>query len=189
MGILKSINQAISMMTSKPGGLKTGKGANISAHRVETMDGSEKPLSAYHGKVLMIVNVASKCGLTPQYGRLVTLHDEYKDRGFAVIGLPANNFMNQEPGSNEDIRNFCSTKYGVNFDVFAKISVSGEDQDPLYKTLTSTKENGELGGPIEWNFAKFIVDKHGNVVGRVSAKTEPDEPAVVQFIEELLARD
>jgi len=188
MGILKSLNQALSLFTTKSENIKTGTGAAITHHRLETMEGAFKSIEDYNGNVLMIVNVASKCGLATQYGQLVTLHDEYKNRNFAVIGLPANNFLNQEPGSDEDIRNFCSTKYGVNFEVFSKISVAEPDQHPLYKTLTSKEENGELGGPIEWNFTKFIVDQQGRVIARINPKIEPDDPGVIEIIENALSK-
>lgn len=188
MELFKTLSQAISIIASKNDGMKVGTGANIKHHRLETMEGDYTTIGDYEGKVLMLVNVASKCGYTTQYGQLVVLQDEYKDRGFAVIGLPANDFMNQEPGSDEEIRNFCSTEYGVNFDVHSKISVASEDQHPLYKTLTSKDENGDLGGDIEWNFTKFVVDKHGTVVARIHPKTKPDDPAVIRLIDELLAK-
>lgn len=189
MGFLDAVPKMVKLITGKGAGMKTGKGVNISDHSVTTMDGGTKSLSDWSGQVLMLVNVASKCGLTPQYAQLVNLHDEYKGRGFSVIGFPANNFMGQEPGSDEDISNFCSTKYGVNFDVLSKISVQGNDIHPMYADLVSVDKNGELGGDIEWNFAKFIVDKQGNVVGRVHPKTLPDDPAVIACIEAELGRD
>lgn len=169
--------------------MKTGKGVNVHHHQVQTMDGESRPLGDWSGQVLMLVNVASKCGLTPQYEQLVGIHKKYGDQGFAVIGFPANNFMGQEPGTNEEIQSFCSTTYGVDFDVLSKISVAGDDAAPLYADLTSTDTNGDLGGDIEWNFAKFIVNKHGDVVARIHPKTPPNDADVIACIESELQHD
>ncbi|MFP6582113.1 MAG: glutathione peroxidase [Candidatus Hydrogenedentota bacterium] len=169
--------------------MKSGKGVNVHHHRIESMDGKTRTLADWSGQVLMLVNVASKCGLTPQYEQLVEIHKKYGDQGFAVLGFPANNFMSQEPGSNEEIKTFCSTTYGVDFDVLSKISVAGDDIDPLYAALTSTDVNGELGGDIEWNFAKFIVNKQGDVVARIHPKTLPNDADVIACIESELQHD
>ncbi len=159
------------------------EGAKITDHTVKDIDGKEVNLKDYEGKVLLVVNVASKCGLTPQYTDLVKLHEEYKDKGFEVLGFPANNFMGQEPGTNEEIKTFCSSKFGVEFPMFSKISVKDEDVDPLYVELTSEEENGEFGGEIKWNFTKFLVNKEGKVVARFEPKTTPSDEEVIAAIE------
>ncbi len=155
-------------------------------HKVKDIDGQEVDLGRYKGKVVLIVNVASKCGLTPQYAQLVELHAKYHDQGLEILGFPANNFMQQEPGTNEEIKRFCSTKFGVDFDMFAKISVKGEDMAPLYEELTSKNGSGGFGGAIKWNFTKFLVSREGVVVGRFEPKVAPDDAAVVGAIEAAL---
>jgi len=150
---------------------------------MKTIDGVDKPLSDYRGKVLMIVNVASKCGYTPQYKDLEVLYEKYKEKGFMILGFPANNFLWQEPGSDSEIKQFCSTKYNVTFDMFSKISVKGEDQHPLYRYLT--KESPVSGG-VKWNFQKYLVDRKGEVVAKFAPGTEPMDSEVIQKIEELL---
>lgn len=153
---------------------------------VKDINGKEAALSQYRGKVVMIVNVASKCGLTPQYEALQALYEKNKDRGFVVLGFPANNFLGQEPGTNEEIASFCSLKYNVTFPMFSKISVKGDDIDPLYAWLISKKTNPEFAGDIDWNFAKFLVDGEGKVVNRFSARTKPDAKQVVDAVEKAL---
>ena len=140
------------------------------------------PMREYRGKVVMVVNVASKCGLTPQYEELEALYQEYKDRGFVVLGFPANNFGNQEPGSNAEIMEFCQANYGVSFPMFSKVSVVGDDTHPLFTWLISDTDNKE----IAWNFTKFLVDKNGNVVTRFEPRVKPSDAAVVEQIERLL---
>ena len=154
-------------------------------YTMKTIDGKEKSLADYKGKVLMVVNVASFCGNTPQYKQLEEVYEKYKDKGLMIAGFPANNFGQQEPGSDADIKTFCEKNYGVTFDIFSKISVKGDDIHPLYKYLTT--ETG-FKGDIEWNFAKFLVDKNGNVVARFRDKIKADEKEVITKIEELLAR-
>lgn len=157
---------------------------------VKDIDGKEVDLAKkYDGKVCLIVNVASECGLTPQYEQLTELHEKYKEEGLAILAFPANDFNNQEPGSNEEIKEFCSTKYGVDFDLFSKISVKGDDQAPLYAYLTSEETNEDFAGEIEWNFTKFIVGKDGKVVARFAPKVKPDAPEVVKALEEALAAE
>ncbi len=150
------------------------------------IDGNKVSLSKFKGNVLLIVNVASKCGYTPQYEGLQAIYEKYKDRGFYVLGFPANNFNNQEPGTNEEIKEFCSTRYKVTFPMFAKISVKGEDQHPLYRFLTSKETNPEFAGEITWNFNKFLIDRNGKVVARFSSKDKPESDAVIQTIEKYL---
>ncbi len=151
---------------------------------MERLDGSEEALSAYDGKVRLLVNVASKCGLTPQYEGLERLHETYGERGFTVIGFPANNFGGQEPGTHEEIAEFCSATYGVQFPMFGKISVKGDDIHPLYQYLTTLPE--PVGGEVQWNFQKYLVDRDGNVVARFSPRTTPEDPELVSAIEALL---
>lgn len=150
---------------------------------MKTIDGKDKRLADYQGNVLLVVNTASKCGFTPQYSTLEKLYEKYKDRGFRILAFPANNFGGQEPGSNGDIKNFCSTNYGVSFDLFSKISVKGDDIHPLYAYLT--KDSG-FPGDIKWNFNKFLVDRHGKVVARFDSKTDPMSDELVTQVESLL---
>lgn len=150
------------------------------------IDGNKVSLSEYKGKVLMFVNTASKCGYTPQYEGLQKIYDRYKDRGFVILGFPANNFGGQEPGSNEEIKDFCTLRYKVTFPMFAKISVKGEDQHPLYTYLTSEKANSETAGEITWNFNKFLVNGEGEIVGRFASKETPESPEVTKAIQAAL---
>ena len=151
------------------------------------IDGKESKLDAYKGKVALVVNVASKCGYTPQYEGLEALYEKYRDRGFVILGFPANNFMGQEPGTEADIKEFCTSKYHVTFPMFAKISVKGEDQHPLYTFLTNKTTDPEFSGEITWNFNKFLVDKNGKVVARFGTKETPESEAVSSAIEKYLA--
>ena len=154
---------------------------------MKNIDGKDVPLSSYKGKVLLFVNTASKCGLTPQYEQLVALKTKYADKGFEILGFPANNFLSQEPGTDAEIKTFCSTKYKVNFDMFSKISVKGEDIHPLYKFLTSADTDSKFPGDINWNFEKFLVDRNGQVINRFSPKTKPDADEVIKAIEAAIA--
>ena len=153
---------------------------------MKDIDGKDAKLDAYKGKVVMIVNTASKCGLTPQYEGLQNLYDKYKDKGFVVLGFPANNFMGQEPGTEKEIKDFCNLKYNVTFPMFSKISVKGADQHPFYTFLTNEKSNPGFEGDITWNFEKFLADKNGKIIARFSPKTTPDSPEVVAAIEKAL---
>ena len=155
---------------------------------MKDIDGNDVPLETYKGKVAMIVNVASKCGLTPQYEGLQKIYDDYKDRGFVVLGFPANNFMGQEPGTEEEIKEFCQLKYNVSFPMFSKISVKGADQHPFYGFLTHPDTNPGMDGDITWNFEKFLADRDGNIIARFSPKTLPDDPEVKDKIEQALAK-
>ncbi len=149
--------------------------------------GAPVPLRRFAGKALLIVNVASKCGFTPQYEGLQALYERYRDKGLEILGFPANNFLWQEPGSNEQIRAFCSTKYSVTFPLFSKISVRGKDTHPLYAFLTDKRTNPEHAGPIPWNFAKFLVDRSGRVIGRFEPKVEPLSADMTSAVEAALA--
>jgi glutathione peroxidase len=151
---------------------------------MKRLDGSEQALADYQGKVLLLVNVASKCGFTPQYEALETLHETYGQRGFSVIGFPANDFKGQEPGTDEEIAEFCSATYGVQFPMFSKIEVTGEQKHPLYQYLTTQPE--PVGGEVAWNFQKYLVDRDGNVVKMFGPRVTPDHPSVVESIEALL---
>ena len=133
---------------------------------LSSIDGAAAPLSSFKGKVVLLVNVASKCGYTPQYAGLEKLYETYKDKGFVIVGVPANNFGAQEPGSNEEIKTFCSRNYNVTFPMMSKVSVKGADTTPLYQYLTDKTANPKTGGDIKWNFTKFLVDKKGNVINR-----------------------
>ena len=150
---------------------------------VKTIDGKEFSLSSLKGKKVLVVNVASKCGLTPQYAQLEKLYEKYKDKDFVIIGFPANNFMGQEPGSNEDIAQFCSLNYGVTFPMMAKISVKGKEIAPLYQWLTEKKLNGKEDASVQWNFQKFMIDENGNWVGFASPKESPFSEKIVTWIE------
>src|SRR5215470_6260585 len=153
---------------------------------MKSIDGNDVKLDSYSGKVLLLVNVASKCGYTPQYQGLESVYEKYKEQGLVVMGFPANNFLWQEPGTNDEIKTFCTTKYNVTFPMFAKISVKGGEIHPLYKFLTSKQTNPEFAGAISWNFNKFLVDRAGKVVARFSSKDEPESEKVVQAIEQAL---
>jgi glutathione peroxidase len=158
-------------------------------HKVTTLDGKEVDLAkAYEGKVLLIVNVASRCGLTPQYDGLQALHEKYKDQGLRVLGFPCNQFGAQEPGTAEQIREFCSTKYNVTFDMFAKIEVNGDGACPLYKQLTALETTPKGPGTISWNFEKFVVGRDGRVVARFEPRTKPEAPELIKTIEAALAK-
>lgn len=154
---------------------------------VQSITGHKKTLADYKGKPLLIVNVASECGLTPQYKGLEELHEAYAAKGLAILGFPANEFGAQEPGSNADINAFCKTKFGVNFDMFSKVVVKGEGIDPLFSLLTDKETNPKFAGEIKWNFNKFLVGKNGEILGRFEPKVEPTSPEVKQAIEKALA--
>lgn len=161
---------------------------SIHEFSVKNIDGQEVKLSAYKGKVALVVNVASKCGYTPQYDGLQAIYTKYKDQGLVVLGFPANNFMGQEPGTNEEIKTFCQTKFNVSFPLFAKISVKGDDIHPLYQFLTSKESNPEFAGNITWNFNKFLVDQNGKVIARFETKEKPEGEKITQAIEAALKK-
>jgi len=153
-----------------------------------TLDGNPASLADYDGRALLVVNVASKCGLTPQYGALEQLARDYTDRGLTVIGVPCNQFMGQEPGTPEEISTFCSTTYGVTFPLLAKTDVNGADRHPLYTQLTQTADAAGEAGDVQWNFEKFLIAPNGEVVNRFRPRTEPDAPEVIAAIEAVLPR-
>jgi glutathione peroxidase len=155
--------------------------------KVKNIKGDDVDLSGYKGKVLLIVNVASKCGATPQYDPLQALYAKYADKGLVVLGFPANNFGAQEPGSDEEIAEFCTSNYSVEFPMFSKVSVKGDDKAPLFTYLTAA-ENPDKQGDIGWNFEKFLVGKDGKLIRRFPTKVKPDDATVVAAIEEALAK-
>ena len=154
---------------------------------VQDIDGQEVNLTKYQGQVVLIVNVASKCGLTKQYKELEALYDQYGEKGLVVLGFPCNQFLNQEPGTAEEIKQFCQTKYDVSFPLFAKISVNGDDRNELYQRLTALETKPVGAGDISWNFEKFLVDRNGQVIGRFAPRTTPNDQTLVAAIEEALA--
>lgn len=162
--------------------------ASIYDFTMKSIDGQPASLGSYKGKVVMVVNVASKCGFTPQYTALEAIYEKYKDKGFVIVGVPANNFAQQEPGTNEEIKKFCSTKYNVTFPMMAKVSVKGDDQAPLYQYLTSTSDDPQFGGDIKWNFTKFLVGRDGKLVARFEPAVTPDSPQVSAAIESALGQ-
>lgn len=154
---------------------------------MQDITGELVSLSQYRGKVILIVNTASKCGLTPQYEDLQKLYDEYQDKDFVILGFPANNFLSQEPGTDEEISQFCSLNYGVSFPMFSKISVKGKDIDPLYQYLTQKEENGVLDASVSWNFQKFLINKNGVLVASFSPKTTVNDEDFMKSFEEQIS--
>jgi glutathione peroxidase len=153
---------------------------------MKSIDGKDVKLSSYRGKVVMIVNVASRCGFTPQYDGLQKVYQKYQGQGFVILGFPANNFMGQEPGTDEEIKTFCSMKYNVTFPLFSKISVKGADIHPLYRFLTDKTTDPDFGGDISWNFNKFLIDKNGKIAARFASPDKPESDKVIQAIENAL---
>jgi glutathione peroxidase len=154
---------------------------------VAALDGAEGQLAQQKGNVTLVVNVASQCGLTPQYGGLQHLYEQFGDKGFAVLGFPCNQFGQQEPGTPDEIGQFCETNYGVTFPMFEKIEVNGEGQHPLYEQLTKTADAEGHSGDIRWNFEKFLVSRQGEVLARFSPMVEPEAPELVSAVEKALA--
>ena len=168
--------------------ITTGFGASsVHEFTLAAINGAPTPLANYKGKVMLIVNVASQCGYTYQYEGLQALYVKYKDQGLVVAGFPANNFGEQEPGSNAEIGAFCKSKFGVTFPMFAKISVAGKDKAPLYQFLTDKTANPKTGGEIPWNFTKYLVDRNGKVLARFDAPVEPESKELTSAIERALA--
>jgi glutathione peroxidase len=194
-----SFTQSTSKQSTKPGRLgifltfgallimatSLFAGSGVYGFTLNSIDGKPAPLADYKGKVVLLVNVASQCGYTPQYSALEAIYEKYKDQGFVILGFPANNFGAQEPGTNEEIKTFCTRKYSVTFPMYSKISVKGDDQAPLYAYLT--KETGAgIAGEIMWNFTKFLVDRDGKVIQRFEPAVTPDSKEVTGAIEKQL---
>ncbi|MBV9487753.1 MAG: glutathione peroxidase [Frankiaceae bacterium] len=156
---------------------------------VTTIDGKPATLGEHAGDVMLVVNVASKCGFTPQYEQLQAIHEKYADQGFTVLGFPCNQFLFQEKGSEEEIAQFCSVTYGVSFPMFAKIKVKGRQQHPLYGELTKHEDGNGKAGNVKWNFEKFLINRNGDVVGRFRTKLKPDDPTITTAIEAALAEE
>lgn len=160
----------------------TAMGNSIHAFTVDDINGNSFELSSLRGKKVMIVNTASKCGLTPQYEKLEALYQQYKDQNFVIIGFPANNFMWQEPGGNDEIKAFCQKNYGVSFPMMAKISVKGRKQHPLYAFLTDKNKNGVKDSSVKWNFQKYLIDENGVLVDVIAPRTQPDDIKILTWI-------
>ena len=182
--LISSFSFAANKTTGK--GTKMSDNNNIYDISVKDMDGKEVKLSDYKGKVLLIVNVASKCGYTPQYKGLEAIYQKYKDKGFEILGFPCNDFGQQEPGTNSEITEFCSTTYGVKFKLFDKIKVLGDDKDPLYARLINNSNTED--GDIKWNFEKFLISKDGTIVARFRSKVTPESEEMTSAIEKELAK-
>lgn len=167
------------------GQLMAAKTTGLYDFTMDDIDGKPVSLGQYKGKVLLVVNTASFCGNTPQYTDLESMYEQYREKGFEILAFPANNFGQQEPGTNAEIKGFCLTKYSVSFPLFSKISVKGSDKHPLYRYLT---EQSPFPGEVEWNFQKYLVDRSGNVVGRFHHRTKPLSPEIVKEVERVLAQ-
>jgi glutathione peroxidase len=187
LALLTGIALAFTMIPAQAGQegkMMAAKATSLYDFTLNDIDGKLVNLSHYRGKVLLLVNTASFCGNTPQYSDLQALYDQYHEKGFEVLAFPANNFGQQEPGSDEEIKGFCFTKYSLTFPLFSKISVKGADKHPLYQYLT---EQSPYPGEVEWNFQKYLVDRSGNIVGRFAHRTKPTSPEVVTGVERALA--
>ncbi len=178
----------LSLIVFLAAGATAAHAASIYDFTMKSIDGQPVSLKTYSGKVVLLVNVASKCGFTPQYAGLEALYEKYKDRGLVIVGIPANNFGSQEPGTNDEIKKFCSSKYNVSFPMMAKVSVLGDDKTPLYQFLTDKSQDPQFGGDIKWNFTKFLVDRKGNLVARFEPNVTPDSPEVQTAIESALGK-
>lgn len=178
---MKKIIFALAMVLSVAG--MSAQNKVLYNFKASTLDGQNFDLSSLKGKKVMVVNTASKCGLTPQYALLEKLYEKYKDRNFVIIGFPANNFASQEPGTNAEIKTFCTQNYGVTFPMMSKISVKGADIDPLYTWLTSKAENGVVDAPVQWNFQKFLINENGQLADVAFPKELPDEEKIIKWIE------
>ena len=189
MNRLKDLGTALALcvlpliaLAQTPGRTMTEQ-ETVYSFAMKTIDGKERPLSEYRGNVLLVVNVASRCGHTPQYKDLQAVYEKYKERGLRILAFPANNFGGQEPGTDKEIMEFCETNYNVSFDMFSKISVKGEDQHPLYRYLTT---ESPFQGEVKWNFQKYLVDRKGNVVAMFPTKIKPTDKELEQRLEALL---
>ncbi|MFL6463580.1 MAG: glutathione peroxidase [Bryobacteraceae bacterium] len=181
--MLKTASFLLSFALLKTGALHA---ASIYDYTLNSIDGKPTPLSAFKGKVVMLVNVASRCGYTPQYTGLESLYEKHQDQGFVIVGIPANNFGSQEPGTNAEIKTFCKSKYAVTFPMMSKVSVTGADKAPLYQYLTGKEGNSKTGGEIQWNFTKFLVGRDGQVLARFEPAVAPDDPNLNAAVERAL---
>jgi len=173
------------VQADQEGMIMAAKTTSIYDFTMDDIDGKPVNLSQYRGKVLLVVNTASMCGNTPQYSELETMYETYQEKGFEILAFPANNFGQQEPGTNQEIKNFCFTKYSLTFPLFSKISVKGDDKHPLYRYLT---EQSPFPGEVEWNFQKYLIDRSGNVVARYHHRTKPLSEEIVRGIETALSK-
>jgi glutathione peroxidase len=192
-GVLMSVGAASMVFaqnaaTPAAPGVAAPKAPEALDFTMKDIDGKEVKLSEYAGKVILMVNVASKCGNTPQYEGLEKTYDKLKDKGFVILGFPANNFGGQEPGTEAQIKEFCTAEYGVKFPIFSKISVKGDDKHPLYKYLTGVDTKPAPKGEVTWNFEKFLIGRDGKVIARFAPKTKIEEAAVMSAIEAALAK-
>lgn len=184
--VVLALSVLVSALPAFAGG-KEGKAPAVLRFTMKDIDGKEVNLSRYQGKVLLIVNVASECGYTPQYKELQALHEKYASKGLAVLGFPSNDFGGQEPGSENEIKAFCKKNYGVTFDLFSKIGIAKKPA-PLYEHLVSKETNPKFSGKVTWNFEKFLLDREGNVVARYASDADLTAPEFVRALEEQLAR-
>jgi glutathione peroxidase len=187
-GLKSGIALALVLFVSIVGTEAAGAGASVYDFTVDDIDGTPRSLSAYKGKVVLIVNVASKCGYTYQYEGLETLYKTYKDRGLVILGFPSNDFLGQEPGSDQEIKDFCTLTYGVSFPMFSKLTLKGGKAHPLYKYLTSKETNGKYAGAITWNFNKFLIGRDGATVARFGSKDEPTSSSMIAAVEAALGK-
>jgi len=177
---MKTLLIALSLLIS--GAMANAQKTNFYSFKTKTIDGKTFDLASLKGKKVLVVNTASKCGLTPQYKDLQELYLKFGGDKFVIIGFPANNFMSQEPGSNAEIKQFCTEKYEVTFPMMEKISVKGDDIDPIYKWLTNKSQNGKMDAEVSWNFQKFMIDEQGNLVDMVPPKTKPNDEKIIKWI-------
>lgn len=177
---MKTLLIALSFLIT--GTFANAQKVNFHSFKTKTIDGKPFDLASLKGKKVLVVNTASKCGLTPQYKDLQELYLKYGGDKFVIIGFPANNFMSQEPGTNSEIKQFCTEKYDVTFPMMEKISVKGDDIDPIYKWLTSKSQNGKMDAEVSWNFQKFMIDEQGNLVDMVPPRTKPNDEKIVNWI-------
>jgi len=179
------LNLLSSVIVSQPKEQTAVDKKSIYDFTMKTIDGKEKSLADYKGDVLLVVNVASLCGYTPQYKDLEEVYEKYKEKGFHILAFPANNFGEQEPGTDSEIKTFCESKYSVTFDLFSKISVKGDDQHPLYRYIT---KDSPFPGDVKWNFQKYLVDKKGNIVAMFPSRVKPTDKQFIEKVESLLAQ-
>lgn len=184
---LISLSLLAALLMGSPARAEEPADSPLYSFTLPDLDGKPQPLSAYRGKALLLVNVASKCGFTPQYAGLEKLSREYAKQGLVVLGFPANDFRQQEPGTDAEIKAFCTANYGVTFPMFSKISVTGEKIHPLYRWLTESSADSVAAGPIEWNFTKFVLDRQGRVIARFPSRVAPESAALRAALSRALA--